>query len=160
MTEHSKMTPLDEVDRTILQLLQADGRISNAALARRTNLSPPAIHARLRRLEKQGYIRQYTAIIERESVGFDMLCFINVTIQVHQPEAVARFRDAIRQMPQVLDCHHITGEYDYVLKVAVRNRKELERFVMDQLTPAPGISKIHTSLVLSEVKSTTALPLD
>jgi DNA-binding Lrp family transcriptional regulator len=160
MTEYSKLPLLDDIDRLLLRFLQENGRISNADLARRTNLSPPAIHARLRRLEKLGYIRQYTAIVDRESVGFDMLCFINVTIQVHQPEAVARFRDAIRQMPQVLECHHITGEYDYVLKVAVRNRKELERFVMDQLTPAPGISKIHTSLVLSEVKSTTALPLD
>ena len=160
MTEHSKLDSLDEIDRLMLQALQENGRVSNADLARQTNLSPPAIHARLRRLEQQGFIQRYVAIVDRESVGFDMLCFINVAIQVHQLEAVAKFRDALRLMPEVLECHHVTGEYDYLLKVVIRNRKDLERFVMDQLTPIPGISRIHTSLALSEVKATTALPID
>ena len=160
MTEHSKLDSLDEIDRLMLQALQENGRVSNADLARQTNLSPPAIHARLRRLEQQGFIQRYVAIVDRESVGFDMLCFINVAIQVHQLEAVAKFRDALRLMPEVLECHHVTGEYDYLLKVVIRNRKDLERFVMDQLTPIPGISKIHTSLALSEIKATTALPID
>ena len=159
MTEYSKMGSLDEIDRLILQALQENGRISNADLARQTNLSPPAIHARLRRLEQQGFIQRYVALVDRESVGYDMLCFINVAIQAHQPEAIAKFRDALRQMPEVLECHHVTGEYDYLLKVVIRNRKDLERFVMDQLTPIPGISRIHTSLALSEVKATTALPI-
>ncbi len=160
MTEHHKPESLDEIDRSILNILQLQGRISNADLARQTNLSPPAIHARLRRLEKQGYIREYVAVLDRESLGYDMLCFINVTIQVHQPDAVAGFRDAIRNMPEVLECHHVTGEHDYLLKVVIRNRQDLERFVMNQLTPVKGIARIHTSLVLSEVKSTTALPVD
>jgi Lrp/AsnC family leucine-responsive transcriptional regulator len=160
MAELQKDEVLDEIDRSILNILQAHGRISNADLARQTNLSPPAIHARLRRLENQGYIRDYVAVLNRELLGYDMLCFISVTIQVHQPDAVDTFRDAIRQMPEVLECHHVTGEYDYLLKVAIRNRADLERFVMDQLTPVKGIARIHTSLVLSEVKSTTALPID
>ncbi len=160
MTEHHKPESLDEIDRSILNILQLQGRISNADLARQTNLSPPAIHARLRRLEKQGYIREYVAVLDRESLGYDMLCFINVTIQVHQPDAVAGFRDAIRNMPEVLECHHVTGEHDYLLKVVIRNRQDLERFVMNQLTPVKGIARIHTCLVLSEVKSTTALAVD
>lgn len=151
---------LDDLDKAILSALQENGRISNADLARQTNLSPPAIHARLKRLEQQGFIRQYAALLDREAVGFDMLCFINVTIQVHQLDAVAGFREAVQQMPEVLECHHVTGEYDYLLKVAIRNRKDLERFVMDQLTPIKGISRIHTSLVLSEIKSTTCLPIE
>lgn len=160
MAEDSKSSTLDDIDRRILRILQTNGRISNADLARRAHLSAPAMHARIKRLEQQGYIRDYVALLNREAVGFDMLCFIHVSLQVHQPEAVERFRDAIRQLPEVLECHHITGEYDYLLKVAIRNRKDLERFVMKQLTPIRGLAHIRTSVVLSEIKSTTVLPLE
>lgn len=160
MSEENKVSKeLDHIDRTILALLQQDGRMSNADLARQTSLSPPAIHARLRRLESEGFIRQYAAILDREALGYDLLCFISVVIQIHQPNAVGNIRDAIQALPEVLECHHVTGEYDYLLKVAIRNRKELEQFVMDKLTPIPGIAKIHTSLVLREIKSTTSIPI-
>lgn len=160
MTEAFKDQTLDETDYRILALLQTNGRMSNADLARQLKLSPPAIHARLRRLESQGVIRGYVALLDRERLGYDMLCFINVAIQVHQPQAVEQFRLAVKQMPEVLECHHVTGDYDYLLKVAVRNRKELERFVLDQLTPIPGIAKIYTSLVLREIKASTAIPIE
>jgi Lrp/AsnC family transcriptional regulator, leucine-responsive regulatory protein len=153
-------TALDDVDKAMLRALQADGRLSNVELARTVNLSPPATHARLRRLEKEGYIRQYAANIDREKTGYDLLCFIHVSLQMHKLEQVESFRQWTRQMPEVLECHHITGEYDYLLKVALRNRKDLERFLVDSLTPIPGVARIHTSLVLTEVKSTMALPLE
>jgi DNA-binding Lrp family transcriptional regulator len=111
-------------------------------------------------LEKTGYIRQYAAIVSREKAGYDLLVFIHISLQVHQLQQVEKFRAAVRQMPEVLECHHITGEYDYLLKVVLRNRKDLERFVVDRLTPMPGVARIHTSLVFTEVKSTTALPLE
>lgn len=151
---------LDDVDKAALRLLQMDGRLSNVDLARSLNLSPPATYARLRRLEKDGYIRQYAAIVDREKAGYDLLCFIQVSLQMHQIEQVEGFRQWTRQLPEVLECHHITGEYDYLLKVVLRNRKDLERFVVDRLTPIPGVARIHTSLVLTEVKSTMALPLE
>jgi len=150
---------LHPLDVAILRELQSDGRISNVELARRVHLSPPATHARVKRLEKAGLIRQYGATLDREKAGFDLLCFIQITIQLHQPQQVEKFRTLVRQMPEVLECHHITGEYDYLLKVALRNRKDLERFVVKQLTPIPGVARIHTSLVLSEIKATTTLPL-
>jgi Lrp/AsnC family transcriptional regulator, leucine-responsive regulatory protein len=152
-------THLHPLDVAILRELQSDGRISNVELARRVHLSPPATHARVKRLEKEGLIRQYGATLDREKAGFDLLCFIQITIQLHQPQQVEKFRTLVRQMPEVLECHHITGEYDYLLKVALRNRKDLERFVVKQLTPIPGVARIHTSLVLSEIKATSALPL-
>lgn len=151
---------LDDTDKNALRALQADGRLSNVELARRIDLSPPATHARLRRLEAEGYITGYTALLDREKAGFDLLCIIQISLQMHQIEQVEAFRELVRQMPEVLECHHITGEYDYLLKVVLRNRKDLERFVVDRLTPVPGVARIHTSLVLTEVKSTTALPLD
>ncbi len=160
MIQYSHQEAIDELDDAILTILQQEGRISNVDLAARVSLSPPAVHARLKRLEQQGIIRQYVALLDRERIGFDMLCFINVSLQLHQQEHVDNFRQLILAMPQVLECHHLTGEYDYLLKVAVRNRKELEQFVVNQLTPIPGIARIHTSLVLTEIKSTTALPLD
>ncbi len=156
MIKDSQAPPLSGA---ILTELQTDGRISNVQLACRVHLSPPATHARHKRLEKAGYIRQYGATLDREKAGFDLLCFIHVSLHLHQLEQVEKFRTAIRKCPEVLECHHITGEYDYLLKVVLRNRKDLERFVVDRLTPLLGTGRIHTSLALSEVKSTTALPL-
>ncbi|GAB4456162.1 MAG: Lrp/AsnC family transcriptional regulator [Anaerolineae bacterium] len=159
MIKYSHEEVLDELDQAILQILQQEGRISNVELAGRVNLSPPAVHARLKRLEERGAIRQYVALLDRERIGYDMLCFINVSLQLHQLEQVDNFRQMMLAMPQVLECHHLTGEFDYLLKVVVRNRKALEQFVVNQLTPIPGIARIYTSLVLTEIKSTTALPL-
>ena len=152
------MNILDELDRKLLGILQENGSLSNVELARRIQLSPPATHARVRRLEELGIIRQYATLLDREKLGYDMLCFVHISLQLHQPQQVESVRAAIREMPEVLECYHVTGEYDYLLKVVIRNRKDLERFVIERLTPVPGIARIHTSLVLTEAKSTTAVP--
>ena len=151
---------LDELDKALLRELQTDGRLTNVELARRISLSPPATLTRLKRLEKDGYIRNYAAIVDREKAGYDLLCFIQIGMQTHQFEQVENFRKLVQDMPEVLECHHITGEYDYLLKVVFRSRKDLERFAVNRLTPIPGVSRIHTSLVFTEVKSITALPLE
>jgi Lrp/AsnC family transcriptional regulator, leucine-responsive regulatory protein len=160
MERYSQEIELDELDKTLLNELQADCRISNVELGRRVNLSPPAIHARIKRLEALGYITHYTAVVNREMVGYDMLCFISVTLQQHQLEYVEKFRTAVQQMPEVLECHFMTGEHDYLLKVIVRSRKDLERFLMETLTPIPGIARISTSVVLTEIKHTMIVALD
>ena len=150
----------DDLGFQLLNILQTEGRISNAEPSRRVSLSQPAVHHRMLRLERLGYIRQYVALLDREKIGYDLICFISVDIQLHQPDQVLNFRRVVAQMPEVLECFHITGEHDYLLKVVLRNRKDLELFVVDKLTPIPGIARIQTSLVLSEVKSTTSLALD
>lgn len=159
MIKSSQNQELDELDRAILRIVQVDGRISNVDLARQINLSPPATHARLRRLEQQGTIQGYAAVLDREKNGYDMLCFISISLQVHQFDQVTHFRTVVSQMPEVLECHHVTGEFDYLLKVVLKNRKDLERFVVNQLTPISGVARIYTSLVLTEVKVTTAVPI-
>jgi Lrp/AsnC family leucine-responsive transcriptional regulator len=151
---------LDPTDRAILHELQQNARITNTELAQRVDLSAPGVQKRLRKLEDNGAIRQYTAIIDPEAVGYDMLCFVQVTLQRHEPSAVEHFRHVIQGMPEVLECYHLTGEHDYLLKVVVRNRKHLETFLLDTLTPVPGMDKIRTSLVLNEIKATTAIPLE
>lgn len=150
---------LDETDKAILAMLQADGRISNAEIARRVELSAPATHARVRRLEQAGVIRQYVALLDRETIGYDMVCFLSVSLQLHQFDAIQRFKQLVLDMPEVLECHHMTGEFDYLLKAIFRNREELQQFVVDRLTPIPGMARINTSLVLTEIKATTQLPI-
>ncbi len=151
---------LNEVDSAILEILQADARISNAELARRVNLSPPTTLTRVRRLEESGLIDGHVTLVNHRRAGYDMLCFVSISLQLHDIEQVTGFREAVQQMPKVLECHHVTGEYDYLLKVVAHNTKDLESFLLEKLTPIPGVARIHTSLVLNEVKSTTAIPLE
>lgn len=153
------MNELDEIDRQILMALQENGRISNVELAQIINLSAPATHARVKRLTDQGYIHQYTTLLDKKKLGYDMICFVSVALQLHHQEGLEAFRTRINQMTEVLECHHVTGEFDYLLKVIIRNREDLERFIVKGLTPIPGVARIHTSLVLSEVKTTTTLPV-
>lgn len=150
---------LDETDKAILRLLQSDGRISNAEVARQVGLSAPATHARVKRLEEAGVVRQYSTLLDREAIGFDMVCFINVSLQLHQFEAIERFKELMQDMPEVLECYHITGEFDYLLKAVFRNRDELQEFVVNKLTPIPGMARINTSLALIEIKATQQLPI-
>ncbi len=151
--------PLDDLDRRILDQLQQDASISAAELARRVELSPAGLQKRVRKLYDAGVIVRQVAILNREAIDLDLLCFVHVTLAHHQPDAVRTFREAIGEMPQVLECHHLTGEFDYLLKVVVGNHRELEHFLVDELTPTPGVDKIRTSIVLSELKASTALPL-
>lgn len=150
---------LDELDYELLDYLQNDGRLTNVALSERVALSAPGVLKRIRKLENESVIDKYVAIINRETVGYDMLCFVQVTLQRHEPDAVSDFPTSIMNMPEIMECYFLTGEYDYLLKIIVRNRKHLEQFLVEKLTPIPGMDKIRTSLVLSEIKSTTAIPL-
>lgn len=150
---------VDKYDKNILQLLQKDARISNAELARRVGLSPPATFARIRRLEENGLIKQYETILDRQKAGYDMLCFVSVSLQLHEIHKVTGFYETIRDMPEVLECHHVTGNYDYLLKVVAKNTDDLENFLVNRLTPIPGVARIHTSLVLRETKNSTNIPL-
>ena len=150
---------LDDLDKLILAELQADARISNTELARRVNLSPPATHARVRRLEESGYVDRYVTLVDRKQAGYDMLCFVRVRLQLHDTDQVEGFHKAVKEMPEVLECHFVTGDYDYLLKVLTRNSEDLEDFLVNRLTPIPGVAQIHTSLVLREVKNSTIIPL-
>jgi Lrp/AsnC family transcriptional regulator, leucine-responsive regulatory protein len=150
---------LDEVDRELLNHLQENARITNAELARRVDLSPPGLQKRVRKLEKAGIIDQYVTILNPETVGYDMLCFVQITLVRHKSEFLQNFMQVLQDIPEVLEAYHITGEYDYLLKVVIRNRKHLEEFILETLSPLPGMDKVRTSLVLNKIKSTTAAPI-
>lgn len=155
----SSANTLDAVDKKILNLLQQEGRLSNSELAKRVNLSPPATHARVKRLENEGFIGQYAALVDRHRLGFDNLCFVEFSLQLHSSEQIQAILATVISWPEVLECHNVTGEYDYLLKVAVRSTRALESFVSEKMIPLEGVARIHTSLVLKEVKATTAIML-
>jgi len=159
VVQYSYVDGLDNIDRMILDVLQRDGRISNADLARRVNLSQPATYTRVRRLEQEGYISGYAALLNREKLGYGMLCYIHLSGQLHQRTQLEDLREALLNMPEVLECAFVTGEFDFLVKVVLRNQKDLERFILHKLTPLPGVGRVNTSLVVAEIKSTTALPI-
>jgi DNA-binding Lrp family transcriptional regulator len=151
--------PLDALDRQLLVYLQSDARVSTAALARRLKLSGPGLQKRLKKLEARGVIARYATIVRRESVGLDLLCFVHVMLAHHRPDSIKRFPGRIDKMAEVLECHFLTGEYDYLLKVVVKNHDHLERFLFEKLMKVDGVDRIRTSIVVKEVKMSTALPL-
>ncbi|MCM3707039.1 MULTISPECIES: Lrp/AsnC family transcriptional regulator [Cytobacillus] len=148
---------LDHLDIKILDLLQKDARISNLELSKRVNLSAPAVHARIKRLETEGYIQEHVAILNHEKLGFDLLCFVFMSTNMHQADKLESLEKTLESMKEVLECHCLTGEYDYLLKVACKDRKGLEMFIrkLNEL----GITKIQTSLALREIKDSTVLPI-
>ncbi len=150
---------MDHVDLLILDLLQSNARLSNAELSRAVKLSPPAVHARVKRLEKEGAIRGYTTLLDPQQIGFDFVSFIQIGLDGHQTDQVRTVHEEICKLAEVLECHHVTGDFDFLLKVVIRNRQGLHHFVVDQLVSIPGVSRVNTSLVLKEVKSTTRLPI-
>ncbi|MBI1258606.1 MAG: winged helix-turn-helix transcriptional regulator [Chloroflexi bacterium] len=149
----------DQLDRAILEELQVNSRISVADLARKIHLSPPAVHQRIKRLEREGVIQQYVALLNREMVGSDLLCFIQVSIQPHTKAQLDGFQAAIEALSVVLECFRTAGSHDLLLKVALRDHKELDRFIADHLMTIPGVDRIEVSPVLNEMKSTTAFKL-
>lgn len=151
---------LDKMDRQVLRLLQENSRMSSAELARQVNLSAPGLQKRLKKLEQNGIIDRYVTLINRQALGLDLLCFAQVSLTHHQPECMNHFCDRVQGLTEVLECHHLVGEFDYLLKFVVVNHQHLEKLLREKISPIPGVDKIRTSIVLNEVKASTSLPLD
>ena len=154
-----KPSHIDELDRRILYYLQQDARLSTAELARRVKLSGPGLQKRLNKLTARGVVTRYSAVVNREAVGLDLLCFIHVMLAHHRRQAIKQFPGTIARMPEVLECHFLTGEFDYLMKVVVANHEALERFLFEKLMRVAGVDRVRTSIVVKEVKASTALPL-
>jgi DNA-binding Lrp family transcriptional regulator len=150
---------LDRTDRAILGFLQRNGRASNLELAAAANLSPPQCHRRHRRLEEQGYIERYETRLRAPRLGFNVVAFIHVAMEKGHIRDLPKFKDLITEMPEVLECYSVTGDFDYVIKVVARDLKALSQFLMDKLMLLPGVTGIRSSVCLDEIKCTSALPL-
>jgi DNA-binding Lrp family transcriptional regulator len=150
---------LDGVDLRILRELQQDGSLTNVELARRVHLSPSPCLARVKALEANGVIRQYVALADPKAVGLGLSVFINISLKEQSRESLAEFERRIAEHDEVMECYLMTGDSDYLIRVAVADIAALERFILEQLTPIPGIEKIRSSFALKQVRYKTALPL-
>ncbi len=150
---------LNRTDRRLLELLQRDGSLTNLELASRVNLSPSACLRRVRALEKSGVIRRYVALLDPRKVGLGLMGFVNVKLEKRGRTPADAFARAVKDWPEVLACHALTGDMDYLLRVQVEGLDHFSRFVMDSLLKHPGVLDVKSSFVLEEVKETTALPL-
>ena len=150
---------LDSLDLKILQALQLDGALSNIELARRVHLSPSPCLARVRALENAGVIDRYVALASAAALGLGLNVFINISLASQNKESLAQFEQRICEHDEVMECYLMTGDSDYLIRVAVADIGALEKFILEQLTPIPGIEKIRSSFALKQVRYKTALPL-
>lgn len=150
---------LDAIDLKILTLLQENGRITNARLAKEAGISPPAMLERVKRLESSGIIRHYVALLDREKIGFGLLVMTMISLSFHQISSLHQVMEQLKEFEEVLECFQVTGDSDFLIKVAVKDMNSYTAFVNNKLSGIPGIQNIKTSFVLETVKSTTALPI-
>jgi Lrp/AsnC family transcriptional regulator, leucine-responsive regulatory protein len=155
-TEESKRE-LDRVDRQLLALLQSDGRLTVAELARTVNLTLTPCIERVRRLEREGYIEGYFARLNPRLLGQAMLAFTEVTLDHATQDVFLRFKEAVQLLDEVVECHMVAGGFDYLLKTRVRDMDEYRRVLGDRITTVRGVRHTQTYFVLEEVKSTHAL---
>jgi Lrp/AsnC family leucine-responsive transcriptional regulator len=146
---------LDRIDRKILDILQSNSNITNTQLAADIGISPPAMLDRVKRLENTGIIRKYVALVNQEKLNKGVMVLVTISLTEHEKQAVDVFKQKIDNLPEVLECYHIAGDYDFMLKVIVANIREYEIFVLEKLSNVGGISKIKSSFVLSTVKFST-----
>lgn len=158
-SRRSPARPLDATDYAILTLLQEDSNRTDVDLARKVRLSASGLKKRLRKLERRGVIQQRVTLLDRNAVDLGLLCIVQVYLTHHQPDARQHFTAAVQKLPEVLECHFLTGEHDYMLKIVARDYRHLEHILADELADIPGVDRLLTSIVLNEIKRTTALPL-
>jgi DNA-binding Lrp family transcriptional regulator len=150
---------LDALDLRILAELQRDSSLTNVALAQRVHLSPSPCLARVKALEAAGVIRRYVALVNPKALGLGLNVFISISLKAQSREALAEFERRIGEHEEVMECYLMTGDSDYLIRVAVADIAALERFILNQLTPIPGVEKIRSSFALKQVRYETALPL-
>lgn len=151
---------IDAFDRKILALLQDDARLTNNDLSERVNLSPSQCSRRRQRLEEDGFIRGYRAILDRDRLGFPLTNVVTVTLATHNRDNARRFAELVARLPEIQEAHALTGEMDYILKVVTPDLKSLAEFVNGELLPHESVQHVKTAIVLETLKETAALPLD
>ena len=150
---------MDALDIRILNELQVDGSLTNLELAKRVHLSPSPCLTRVKALENAGVIDRYVALVQPKSLGLNLSVFISISLKEQSKSALAAFEKSIADHDEIMECYLMTGDSDYLIRVAVADITALEKFILEQLTPIAGIEKIRSSFALKQVKYKTALPL-
>jgi DNA-binding Lrp family transcriptional regulator len=147
---------IDSTDKEILRHLQQDALLTTKELASRLNLSPTPVYERVRRLEKDGVIKKYVALVDREKVSKDLMVFCSIRLKEHAQQAGAKFVEEIVALDEVQECYNISGDYDFMLKIVVHDMREYQAFLMNKLASLENIGSTHSIFVMSEIKHETA----
>ena len=150
---------IDRFDRKILHALQKDGRISNVDLADLVSLSESACLRRVRRLEESGFINKYTALLNQHQAGLAGNVFVHITLHREKQSDLAAFEAAVQNLPEVMECYLMTGEFDYLLRIVISDMADFERVHKESITRLPGVARVNSSVAIRTVRNTTELPL-
>jgi DNA-binding Lrp family transcriptional regulator len=160
MEKHMPEPEIDAMDRKILSALQVDGRASNVELSAQVHLSAPQCFRRVRALEERGVIRGYRAEVQPQSLGLGVMAYVSLNIDGGQFGRVREVEADIRAFPQILECHTVSGDSDYLLKVVARDLKSLSQFLTDRLMQVPGVDDVRSMICMEEIKAPAPLPVD
>jgi DNA-binding Lrp family transcriptional regulator len=146
----------DDTDKRILKLIQANVRLSAKEIADRIGLSVTPTYERIRKIERSGIIKAAVALLDREQLAIATVAYCNVSLQLHSQKVILNFERAVRKIPEVMECYHITGNYDYLLKVVVKDMKDYQQFLTQKLAVIEHIAQVHSNFVMTDVKYSTA----
>ena len=150
---------MDIIDKKLLQLLQHDTKKTTKELSLSLNLSVTAIYERIKKLEREGIIAKYVVLLDKEKVGKNFVVFCHLKLIQHTKEFLNKFESEVVQLKEVLECHHVSGDYDYILKICVENMEEYREFMVTKLTTLQHIGSTHSTFMIGEVKNTTVYTL-
>ncbi|ADY52535.1 transcriptional regulator, AsnC family [Pseudopedobacter saltans DSM 12145] len=151
---------LDKIDLNILKIMQENGRITNLQLSQMIGLSPAPTLERVRKLENSGYIKSYHALVDEEKLGLGIKTFIQVSLDFHQNDTIDTFQKEIQQIKEVTECHHVTGQYDFILKVYVKDIKAYEQLIMNKISKISVVKTFQTLMILSTSKKEPIIPIE
>lgn len=150
---------LDKIDRQILMLLQTDAHLTIQDIGQRINLSKTPVHERIKRLEREGIIDRYVTLLSKKKLGNLLVVYCQVTLDKQTRDTFIDFDGAVRALPEVMECNLVSGTFDYLLKIVIRDMESYNRFYQDRLSVLPGVLHISSFFVMDEVKNTTVMPV-
>jgi Lrp/AsnC family leucine-responsive transcriptional regulator len=150
---------MDSIDKKLLILLQKDSKKTTKELSVKLNLSVTAVYERIKKLEREGIIQNYVALINRSKVNKGFVVFCHIKLIQHTREFLTKFESQVVKLSEILECHHVSGDYDYILKIAVRDMEEYREFLVTKLTTLDHIGSTHSTFMISEVKNTTVIEI-
>ena len=150
---------IDAIDKRIVRLLQEDGKMKIKEIANELNMTNTPIFDRIKRLEKEGYITGYSAIVDKEKLGYKLVAFCSVTLERHHKEYLNQFVREVKELPEVIECYHIAGMFDYLLKIYVKDMVDYQDFIAQKLASLANIGRVQSSFIMTEIKNEKAFPI-
>ncbi len=150
---------IDAIDKRIIQLLQQDGKMKIKEVAHALKMTTTPIFDRIKRLEKEGFIEGYSTIVNKAKLGFNLVAFCTVSLESHHKEYLNQFVKDVENIPEVAECYHIAGMFDYLLKIYVKDMVDYQNFITQKLASLPNIGRVQSSFVMTEVKNNYVLPI-